>query len=131
MVVKEDAEQPIGCSLSGRVSVPKPLSQIQRSTRWLLQGLSPTSFGGFGLYAICPGFVDTERLGIISAKLAPEDQSAEEYHAEVMRQRGVENPMGRVAQASDIARMAAFLASSESDYMTGLAITVSGGSVMA
>ena len=36
--------------VSGLVSVPKPLSQIQRSTRWLLQGLSPrTSFGGFGL----------------------------------------------------------------------------------
>ncbi len=36
--------------VSGRVSVPKPLSQIQRSTRWLLQWLSPrTSFGGFGL----------------------------------------------------------------------------------
>ena len=36
--------------VSGRVSVPKPLSQIQRSTRWLLQGLSPrTSFGGFGV----------------------------------------------------------------------------------
>ena len=36
--------------VSGRVSVPKPLSQIQSSTRWLLQGLSPrTSFGGFGL----------------------------------------------------------------------------------
>ena len=38
--------------VSGLVSVPKPLSQIQRSTRWLLQGLSPrTSFGGFGLSA--------------------------------------------------------------------------------
>ena len=36
--------------VSGRVSVPKPLSQIQRGTRRLLQGLSPrTSFGGFGL----------------------------------------------------------------------------------
>ena len=36
--------------VSGLVSVPKPLSQIQRSTLWLLQGLSPrTSFGGFGL----------------------------------------------------------------------------------
>ena len=36
--------------VSGLVSVPKPLSQIQRSTRWLLQRLSPrTSFGGFGL----------------------------------------------------------------------------------
>ena len=32
------------------VSVPKPLSQIQRSTLWLLQGLSPRpSLGGFGL----------------------------------------------------------------------------------
>ena len=36
--------------VSGLVSVPKPLSQIQRSTLWLLQGLSPrTSFGGFGV----------------------------------------------------------------------------------
>ena len=41
--------------VSGRVSVPKPLSQIQRSTRWLLQGLSPrTSFGGFGLSRTSP-----------------------------------------------------------------------------
>ena len=36
--------------VSGRVSVPKPLSQIQRSTLCLLQGLSPRpSLGGFGL----------------------------------------------------------------------------------
>ena len=36
--------------VSGRVSVPKPLSQIHRSTLCLLQGLSPRpSFGGFGL----------------------------------------------------------------------------------
>ena len=41
---------PTSTSASGWVSVPKPLSQIQRSTRWLLQGLSPRpSFGGFGL----------------------------------------------------------------------------------
>ena len=36
--------------VSRQFSVPKPLSQIQRSTLWLLQGLSPkSSFGGFGL----------------------------------------------------------------------------------
>ena len=36
--------------VSGRFSVPKPLSQIQRSTLWLLQGLSPRpSLDGFGL----------------------------------------------------------------------------------
>ena len=46
--------------VSGRVSVPKPLSQIQRSTRWLLQGLSPrTSFGGFGLIGT-PTFAATD-----------------------------------------------------------------------
>jgi NAD(P)-dependent dehydrogenase (short-subunit alcohol dehydrogenase family) len=38
--------------------------------------------------------------------------------------------MGRVAQGDDIARMAAFLASAESDYVTGLSISVSGGSEM-
>ena len=36
--------------VSGRFSVSKPFSQIQRSTLWLLQGLSPkSSFGGFGI----------------------------------------------------------------------------------
>ena len=36
--------------VSGRVSVPKSLSQIKRSTLWLLQRLSPRpSFSGFGL----------------------------------------------------------------------------------
>ena len=36
--------------VSRQFSVPKPLSQIQRSTLWLLQGLSPkSSFGGFGV----------------------------------------------------------------------------------
>ena len=34
------------------------------------------------------------------------------------------------AEAEDIARMAAFLSSAESDYLTGLAVSVSGGDVM-
>ena len=58
MVVKEDADTVgfvlwqhlLGAPCFRAGSVPKPLSQIQRSTRWLLQGLSPRpSFGGFGL----------------------------------------------------------------------------------
>jgi NAD(P)-dependent dehydrogenase (short-subunit alcohol dehydrogenase family) len=35
-----------------------------------------------------------------------------------------------VAQGDDIARMAAFLASNEADYLTGLSISVSGGMEM-
>ncbi len=38
--------------------------------------------------------------------------------------------LGRPAVADDIARTAAFLASAESDYLTGLAISVTGGGLM-
>ncbi len=80
--------------------------------------------------AICPGLVDTERADFIAAALAPEGESAKEYRADMVRERSVRVPMGRIAQGEDIARMAAFLASAESDYMTGLSISVSGGSEM-
>ena len=39
-------------------------------------------------------------------------------------------PLGRIALPSDVANVAAFLASSDSDFLTGLAITVAGGAVM-
>ncbi len=80
--------------------------------------------------AICPGMVDTERYDFIAAALAPEGQSAEEHRALMIRERSQAAPLGRVAVGDDIARTAAFLASAESDYLTGLAISVSGGSQM-
>ena len=80
--------------------------------------------------AICPGLVDTERVEYIAGALAPEGESAQEYHAQMIMEGNLSNPMGRVAQAPDIASMAAFLASAESDYLTGLSISVSGGSEM-
>ena len=80
--------------------------------------------------AICPGLVDTERVDFIAAALAAEGQSAEEHRAMMVRERSTRVPMGRIAQGEDIARLAAFLSSAESDYMTGLSISVSGGSEM-
>jgi len=80
--------------------------------------------------AICPGLVDTERVDFIAAALAAEGQSAEEHRAMMVRERSTRVPMGRIAQGEDIARLAAFLASAESDYMTGLSVSVSGGSEM-
>ena len=80
--------------------------------------------------AICPGLVDTERVDFIAAALAGEGQSAEEHRALMVRERSTRVPMGRIAQGDDIAKMAAFLSSGESDYMTGLSISVSGGSEM-
>ena len=80
--------------------------------------------------AICPGLVDTERADFIAAALAPEGQSAEEHRVLMLRERSESVPLGRVAQGDDIARTAAFLASGESDYLTGLSISVAGGSEM-
>ncbi len=85
--------------------------------------------------AICPGLVDTERVSYIAAAMSSEDISGEEWrtsgrHAESMKQRGSEIPLGRAAVGEDVANTAAFLASSESDYLTGLAINVAGGLAM-
>ena len=77
--------------------------------------------------AICPGLVDTERVDFAAAAQAPGGVSTEEYKASLIADRATRTPMGRIAQTDDIARLAAFLASSESDYITGLSISVSGG----
>ena len=80
--------------------------------------------------AICPGLVDTERVDFIAAALVPQGQSSEEHRAMMIQDRNARVPLGRVAVGDDIARMAAFLASEESDYVTGLSISVSGGAEM-
>ena len=80
--------------------------------------------------AICPGLVDTERVDFAAAAQAPAGVSTEEYKAMLIADRASRAPMGRIAQGDDVARVAAFLASSESDYITGLSISVSGGSEM-
>jgi 3-oxoacyl-[acyl-carrier protein] reductase len=48
----------------------------------------------------------------------------------MVRERSSTVPLGRIAVGDDIARTAAFLASGESDYLTGLSISVSGGTEM-
>ena len=80
--------------------------------------------------AICPGLVDTERIAGIAAALAPEGQTADEYRARMIEERSREIPLGRAALGTDVAVVAAFLASAESDYLTGLSIPVAGGSLM-
>ena len=101
-------------------------------TQALAQELAPYHIN---VNAICPGVVDTERWSYIAAALSSENISGEEWrasgrHDEAMRQRDARVPLGRVAVGEDVANTAAFLASSESDYLTGLAINVAGGLAM-
>jgi len=79
---------------------------------------------GITVNAICPGSVDTSRRESTSRRekaLAERDPSAP-----VMGM----PPTGRVARPDDIARLALFFASAESDHITGQAWNVDGGSVM-
>ncbi|MEZ4664121.1 MAG: glucose 1-dehydrogenase [Caldilineaceae bacterium] len=79
--------------------------------------------------AICPGLTETERVAEIAANLAPPGVSADAQRQLMIAQANEATPLGRIAQADDIARTAAFLASAESDYLTGLSVNVAGGSV--
>jgi NAD(P)-dependent dehydrogenase (short-subunit alcohol dehydrogenase family) len=70
---------------------------------------------GIRCNALCPGPVDTPLL----AELMSDPEWA--------RRRLVHIPMGRPAQAEELARAAMFLASDDSSYMTGSALVVDGG----
>ncbi len=80
--------------------------------------------------AICPGYIETERVAEMAAALAPEGVAAEEHHAQMRARAEANTALGRVGDAEDVARIAAFLASAEAAFLTGLSITVAGGSVM-
>ena len=80
--------------------------------------------------AICPGLVDTERFGHLASVLMPENLSADEQLSEYARRSEAAVPLGRLAEGEDVAKMAAFLASDEAAYLSGVSITVSGGTVM-
>ena len=85
---------------------------------------------GINVNAICPSLAETERAVHIAEAVRPAGVSAEDHLAQMVRDRSAANPMGRIAETADVARVAAFLASGESDYLTGLAVSVSGGDVM-
>ena len=80
--------------------------------------------------AICPGLVDTERIAHLASVLMPDNLSAAEQLSEYARRSEAAVPFGRLAEGTDVAKMAAFLASDEAAYLTGVSITVAGGSVM-
>ena len=73
--------------------------------------------------AICPGYVDTD-MGGYRANLP----SAQAAAAKARREAGAaRQPLGRQAQAAEIARVAVFLASEASSFMTGSIVAVDGG----
>ncbi|MXW30110.1 MAG: SDR family oxidoreductase, partial [Chloroflexi bacterium] len=85
---------------------------------------------GVNVNAICPGLAETERAAFIADAIKPSGTTAEQQLRGMVADRTRANPLGRITETEDIAKMAAFLSSAESDYLTGLAVSVSGGDVM-
>jgi NAD(P)-dependent dehydrogenase (short-subunit alcohol dehydrogenase family) len=80
--------------------------------------------------AICPGMIVTERTQEIAKALSKEGVSIEEFIQEDKKKLIARTPLGKIATPNDIAQIAAFLASSESNLITGKSFTVDGGATM-
>ena len=80
--------------------------------------------------AICPGWIESERVDDMATALASEGASKRAYREQMVARVAEETPLGRIGQAEDVSQMAAYLASAQADYLTGLSIAVAGGSWM-
>ena len=80
--------------------------------------------------AVCPGTTLTERTGYIAAALNELEAPTDDATQAMIDQLAEQTPLGRVGTPADVARTVAFLASAEADYLTGLAVNVTGGSLM-
>jgi 3-oxoacyl-[acyl-carrier protein] reductase len=72
---------------------------------------------GIAANALCPGYILTE-MGA-ATRTENDIETWASY-----------SPLGRLGEASDVAAVALFLATPDSDYLTGQAINVTGGMVM-
>ena len=77
---------------------------------------------GVACNAVCPGTVDTPSLGERIAAFDDPEAARRDF---VARQ-----PMGRLAEAHEIAKLVVYLASDEAAFVTGQAIAIDGGICM-
>lgn len=78
---------------------------------------------GINVNAICPGIVETDIIRNAQQKMAETGMSEVEFKTAIEGQ----IPMGRMLQVDEISPIAVYLASGDSDGMTGQTITISGG----
>jgi meso-butanediol dehydrogenase/(S,S)-butanediol dehydrogenase/diacetyl reductase len=107
-----------------------PLFPAYCASKFAVVGLTQSAARGLAEYGItvnafCPGVVTTELWEQLDAEFIElgethrKGQALEEFGANIL--------VGRLSAPEDIAPLAVFLASADSDYITGQAINVDGG----
>lgn len=104
---------------------------LSNTTRAGVHGFTKTlsnEVAGFGVTVncICPGFTDTERLNNLAEALSKAQGVSKEKIREGWEQ-GI--PAGRLGRPDELGALAAYLASEQAGYVTGLAINIDGGYV--
>ncbi|MFK8077170.1 MAG: SDR family NAD(P)-dependent oxidoreductase [Granulosicoccus sp.] len=77
--------------------------------------------------AVCPNYARTETQ---QREVAREGKLRGPSGEEVSQVYLDDTPLGRLEEPQDVANVVSFLASDQSDFMTGIALTVSGGAWM-
>ena len=75
---------------------------------------------GINVNAICPGIVETDLIKGVEQRMEAQGMPPDEFRERLLAQ----IPMGRFLQPEEIAHIAVFLASNESDGMNGEAIAI-------
>ncbi|MCB0996764.1 MAG: glucose 1-dehydrogenase [Acidimicrobiales bacterium] len=110
-------------SMDGLVGVPRIISYV--ASKWAVRGMTKAAAmelapRNIRVNSIHPGNVHT-----LLASTPGEDRTMVREMIEASTRRHA--PMGRVGEASEIAKMAAFLASDDSSYSTGSEFVADGG----
>ncbi|CAF1199505.1 unnamed protein product [Adineta steineri] len=116
------------CSVSGYKA--SPLLSHYSATKWGVRGLTQAAAMELAKHKItvnayCPGIVDTEMWNLIDEKLGKYENKKKgevikEYSNKLIA-------LGRTSVPDDVANFVSYLASKDSDYMTGQSILIDGG----
>ncbi len=83
---------------------------------------------GITVNAVCPGPINTDRMSYWERdQAAQRGLTQEEFRAQVVSASAERTPLGRIAEAEDVANLVSFLAGPDSGLITGQSYNVNGG----
>ncbi len=117
------------CSQAGHVGNPE--LAVYSSSKFAVRGLTQTAArdlapAGITVNAFCPGIVRTPMWEEIDRQISEAAGKPAGYGTEEFAKRIT---LGRLSEPEDVAACVAYLASPDSDYMTGQSLLIDGGMV--